>query len=640
MQLNSDHIEKYLGPDGCLSKNIKGFENRSSQVKMAETIMQAIHNDLPAIIEAGTGTGKTFGYLIPLILSKKKSVISTSSKTLQEQIFYKDIPILTKALGINIDVLIMKGRKNYLCLHRYNQSVSGSFAKREISIHKAKLNKWLKKTKFADRSELSWLNDGDPIWDSISSTSEQCLGAKCVHYKDCYLNTLRKEANKSQLIIVNHHLFFADLMVKKEGYNAIFPHFEVAVFDEAHNIEEIATTYFGKRLSTRQLIDLADEVDKEIKKNELLESDSLKTALIDLRVEAENIKYIFNSLDVKGWLSKEIVENIKKIVGEKIKHCLKTIQETEKIPSHFILRTEKIINLFENILSSDDSNICAWYEKRKKSIVLYTSPLDITENMRELLYNDAGALIFTSATLSTNGNFKYIRSRLGVPENALEGIYPSHFLFDKQTVMYIAKDLPLPSDPNFSDKISQRIIDILKISSGRALVLFTSYYNMNKTYQSIMGKIPYTIFKQGDIPKLILLEKFKKDTHSVLLATKSFWQGVDFPGETLTSLIIDKLPFDSPGEPLVASRINSIKECKGNPFFEYQLPSAIISLKQGLGRLIRKSNDIGVLSILDKRMKTAPYHKVIIRSLPNIPLIYDLSKMETFLKSFPSEKSE
>jgi len=630
MQLTSDHIEDYLGPNGCLSKDLKGFEYRSSQLKTAQIIMQAIHKKLPAIIEAGTGTGKTFGYLIPLILSKSKSVISTSSKALQEQIYHKDIPILSKILGENIDALIMKGRKNYLCLHRYNQSVSSSSNNPTISINKEKLEKWLTKTKFADRSELSWLNDDDPIWDSLSSTSEQCLGTKCVHWKNCYLNKLRRQANKSQLIIANHHLFFADLMVKKESGNAIFPHFEVAVFDEAHNIEEIATIYFGKRLSTHQLVDLADEVEKVIKKNKLLESDSLKTALYDLRSEAENIKYIFNSLDIKGWLSKEIVEIVEKIFNEKIKGCLKTIQD--KIPIQFFMRAENINDRFEDILSSNDSNMCAWYEKRKKSLVLYTSPLDITGNMKELLYNKLGPIIFTSATLSTNGNFEYIRSRLGIPEDALEGIYPSHFSYKKQTVMYIAKDLPLPSDPIFLKKISLRIIDILKISSGRALVLFTSYYNMNKTYHAITEKIPYTVFKQGDMPKLELLERFRKDTHSVLLATKSFWQGVDFPGQTLTSLIIDKLPFDSPGEPLVASRINFIKERKGNPFFEYQLPTAIISLKQGLGRLIRNRNDIGVLSVLDKRIKTARYHKVILGSLPDTPLIYDLSEMEKFLK--------
>jgi ATP-dependent DNA helicase DinG len=633
MKKNNSQIEKYFGEYGFLSNKIENFEYRSFQCEMAQTITEALRNESIAIIEAGTGTGKTFGYLIPLILSGKKCVISTSTKALQEQIYHKDVPILESIFKEKVDALIMKGRNNYLCLHRYHQNVVSSSAKQIPSTYKLKLEKWLQNTEFADRSEISWLNDYDPIWDSLASTSELCLGSKCIHWKSCYFNKLRRRASKAQLVIVNHHLFFADLIIKNEGFHSSLPNFEVVVFDEAHNIEEIATTYFGKRLSTHQLIDLANDVEKEIKNNKTIKIGSLKKSLYDLESATEKINYLFSGLDSKGWLDDDIIKLINKTFSDQIECCLLNIQETEKLSLQLSVRAENILDRFKEILSINDANICAWYEKRKKSLILYASPMDISEHMKERLYSQVCSIIFTSATLSTNNNFDYIRTRLGIPEDSLESIYPSHFLFSEQTVMYVAKDLPLPNDPFFIEKISQRIIDILKITYGKALVLFTSYNNMHKVYDAIQGEVPFKIFMQGDIPKLSLLDKFKKDTDSVLMATKSFWQGVDFPGNTLTSLIIDKLPFDSPGDPLVASRISTIKNRNGNPFLEYQLPSAIISLKQGIGRLIRNKSDIGVFSILDKRIITARYHKAIIDSLPDIPLTNELSEMKKFLKT-------
>ena len=634
-------IKEILGEDGSLARSLQSFEYRPSQIQMARLIEDSLRKKVPAIIEAGTGTGKTLGYLVPLVLSNKKSVISTGTKNLQEQIFFKDIPLLSKATGLKIDSLLMKGRKNYLCLYRYHQYFSRpSLLEPAREKVRERIEIWLTKTKFADRAELTWLADDDPIWDAISSTSDQCVGADCIHYADCYLNALRRSAAQSRIIIVNHHLFFADLMVKKSGFGEIIPRFQVVIFDEAHNIEEIATTYFGESLSSRQLLELVNDVEKETKEIRHIDKRMLKNQLDLIKKGTEQLRELFENINDKERLDQEKLLIINQGPARDIKHGLNYIEqksglkELKDVPFQAIAtRAGELQQSLEKILSYDDPDWLNWYEKRKKSVVLHISPLDISKSMQELLYKNVKTLVFTSATLSTNGNFDYIRSRLGLSHDTLEGICPSHFDFKEQTLMYIPKDMPNPNDPSFAPKVAERVMEMLKISSGRALILFTSYNNLNLVHSEIEGRIPYTVLKQGDAPRSVLLEEFSQDTSSVLLATGSFWQGVDVPGEALSCLIIDKLPFDSPGDPLVAARIESIRARGGNPFMEYQLPSAIISLKQGLGRLIRKSSDRGLLSILDTRMITSRSGRFFFLSLPEIPLSHELPDIHRFFDS-------
>jgi len=640
MTAASYSIQEILGEEGRLTRSLQGFESRSSQIRMSGLIQEALAKKLPAIIEAGTGTGKTLGYLVPLVLSGMKTVISTGTKNLQEQVFFKDIPILSRAMGQKIDSLLMKGRKNYLCLHRYNQFFTRfSLLEPERERTRKRIERWLQKTEFADRAELSWLADDDPLWDAVSATSEQCLGAKCVHVGDCYLNALRKRAAQSSIIIVNHHLFFADIMVKKGGFGEIIPRFQVAVFDEAHKIEEIATTYFGESLGTGQLLELVKDVEKEIKTIRGNDDEAIVNYLSMIRSGAEQIQVLFRESEDKGRLDEETRLKIEQGPAQDIRKGLNRIRQKSglneyKGPSFQALasRAEELDHSLERVFSVNDPNWLDWYEKRKRGITFHSSPLDISQSMREFLYERVRSLIFTSATLSTNGSFDYIKSRLGIPEDALEGIFPSHFDFERQALMYIPRDMPAPKASDFGIKAAERVMEILKISSGRALVLFTSYYNLNIVHQQLDGKIPFTVYRQGDAPRTVLLEKFRQDTHSVLLATGSFWQGVDVPGESLSCLIIDKLPFDSPGDPLVAARIESIRSRNGNPFMKYQLPSAIISLKQGLGRLIRKSSDRGILSILDTRIITSRYGRFFLDSLPRIPVSHELEQITRFFK--------
>lgn len=638
MPTTPDPIESILGPDGRLARCLPDFEYRPSQIRMAKLIQDAIQQKRPSVIEAGTGTGKTLGYLVPLSISEKKCVISTGTKNLQEQIFFKDLPLLEKASGKKIDAILMKGRTNYLCLHRYRQYFSSpTLLRPDQNRVKKGIEEWLRMTDFADRAELSWLPDNDPLWEDLSSTSDQCLGTRCLHWDDCYLNELRRSATRSRLIIVNHHLFFADLKVKEGGFGEIIPRFQTIVFDEAHAIEEIATTYFGESFSNKQLLELATDLSKANHGLGRAKRRKIEGYLDFIRTGVEHLWDFFMSAPEKGRLDDETLKTIHRGPARNIRQGLEYIRDAPELKAleepdlqAFMNRAKELNERFERVLTYEDSNWFNWYEKRKRSVILYASPLDVSEIMDQQLYQNIGSVIFTSATLSTNGNFDYFRSRLGIPSEAHDGICPSHFDFENQTLMYIPKDLPTPNDSMFTARITARISEIIVKTKGRALVLFTSYYNLNTVYQELVDATPYRIYKQGDAPKSLLLDRFRKETDSVLMATGSFWQGVDVPGESLSCLIIDKLPFDSPGDPLVAGRIESIRERRGNPFMEYQLPSAIISLKQGLGRLIRNASDRGILSILDTRILNSRYGRFFFDSLPNIPITHELSDIENF----------
>jgi ATP-dependent DNA helicase DinG len=608
---------------------------------MACVIAEAIGREMPALIEAGTGTGKTLGYLIPIWLSDKKSVISTRTKTLQEQIFFKDIPLLEQATGRRVNAMLMKGRKNYLCLRRYHQCFTqASLLPTEAGSYHKRLQKWLQRTRIADRAELDWLRDDDPLWDAISSTADQCHGSRCLHGEDCYLNALRREAARSRIIIANHHLLFADLMVKEGGFGEVLPRFEVLVCDEAQGIEEIATQYLGTRLSDHQLIVFIDDVEEALKEAALEDDHDLKGHLASVRAGAIRLRDLFGTSGPKGRLTEESIEMINQGPAAGIRRGLDYIQKESGLPTSQDMtlqilssRAADLNRSLAAVLSLGDPNTFAWYERPKKSVVLHASPVEIAESMQKLLYQKVKTIVFTSATLSTNGNFDYLRSRVGLSDELLEAIYPSDFDYARQALLYIPKDVPPPNDPLFGPKVAERILKVLNLTAGRALVLFTSYTNLNLVHQLCNGKIPYPLYKQGAGPRSFLLNKFRQDTHSVLLATGSFWQGVDVPGESLSCLIIDKLPFDSPAEPLVAARIETIRKRGGNPFRDYQLPSAIISLKQGLGRLIRSSTDCGILSIMDTRLLTSGYGRTFFENLPPMPLCHDLADIRQFFEA-------
>jgi ATP-dependent DNA helicase DinG len=632
-------IADVLGPQGLLASHLDGYEYRSSQGEMARLIETALIEKRPALVEAGTGTGKTFGYLVPVILSGRKVVISTGTKNLQEQIFFKDVPLIKTATDRELDAMILKGRKNYLCLHRYYQYFSHSLPLETRPEVQGRLGSWLERTEFGDRAELLWLADDDALWDTLSATSDQCLAASCLYFDDCFLNRLRRRAAEARVIITNHHLFFADLRVKRGGFGEIIPRFQAVVFDEAQDIEEIATTHLGETLSTMQLKELADDIDRLFKEDGTRKKVRVKRDILNLRNAAQAIELLFEQGEGKGRIDAGTLQELSKGPGRSAKRALEKLKEEmngmpveDGVPDLLALRAGQILGLAERVLKSEPPKWLNWYEKRMRSLAIHASPLNVSDQLNALLFSKLETVVFTSATISTQGNFDYIKSRLGVPDNCLEGIYPSHFDFKTQTLLFIPEGLAPPNDPDFPRSAARTITHILERTSGRALVLFTSHYNMNTFYRFLKGKISYPVFRQGEAPRSMILEEFKRDIHSVLLATGSFWKGVDVPGESLSCLIVDKLPFDSPGEPLVAARIAAILERGGNAFMEYQIPSAIITLKQGLGRLIRKSTDRGVLSILDTRLLTSRYGRFFFESLPEIPITHDMNDIGSFFE--------
>ncbi|MCF8083120.1 MAG: ATP-dependent DNA helicase [Deltaproteobacteria bacterium] len=637
-------IQDILGPEGKLAQFLEGFEFRPSQLKMALDLMAAIQHKKGAIAEAGTGTGKTFAYLVPLILSDKKSVISTGTKNLQEQIYFKDLSLLKKAAGLSSHAVLMKGRKNYVCLERYHHYFSQAPMRDEARPDmKDRLDAWLQTTEFADRAEVSWLPEADTLWDLISASSDQCLGVECPYHDRCFLGRLRREAAGAKMIIVNHHLFFADMKVKAGGFGEIIPRFQVAVFDEAHQVEEVAAGYLGERISTRQLQELISDCQKEIRGPEGIENGGVGAALTEIQVGMAEMRDRLSRGEDRGSIDPERLGILRAGPGQRILKGLERVgremplNETNRSERQAILlRARDLGQGLELILNQQDSTWLTWYERRGKLVVLHATPLDISASLHELLYPKVQSTLFTSATLSAKGTFDYIRSRLGLREETHEAIYPSHFHFETQCMLYVPRDLPLPADPEFGPAAAGRVTEILKLSKGRALVLFTSYHNLNLVWERVKDQLPYDILRQGDAPRSVLLKAFREDIPSVLMATGSFWQGVDIPGEALSCLIMDKLPFASPTDPLVAARIDAVRRNGGNPFMEYQVPAAIIAFKQGMGRLIRSSADRGIMAVLDGRILSSPYGRHFLESLPPIPMGHHLSDIAEFFKSTPT----
>jgi len=658
-------LHQFFAPGGVLSRTHPAYEFRRGQLQMAQAVEQALEEKRHLIVEAGTGTGKTLAYLLPVIRSGKRVIISTGTKNLQEQLFYKDVPFLEQALygdsGTRLSVCYMKGRNNYLCRKKLydltDQPVLNGLT--EIEQYRA-IAAWEKTTATGDRAEVAELPEASLLWHKLDARADACTGQKCSQWDRCFITEMRRRAMESEIIIVNHHLFFADLAIKLQAEGApdagILPEAGTLIFDEAHELEDVATNYFGISVSNLRVEELARDVEQSLQRNRSL-TPGLSGALGSVRDRAQLFFSVLPAAEGRFAFDNRrefLEENGDEFVG--LNQALTRLAgELESLPQkpeeafQFVRRAQEIQVQLEFVLESEDRNTVFWIERRGKSflprshggsekkgnlsgrqhVFLQATPIDVGPILRECLWAKLDCAVLTSATLAVGGAFEYIRRRLGM-EHAREAVLASHFDYASQAVLYVPPDLPDPRTPQFTAQAAERIRKLLEITRGRAFVLFTSYAQMNELYQRLLGEVQFSMLRQGDAPKSALLDEFRLTPNAVLFATSSFWQGVDVQGEQLSCVIIDRLPFAVPSDPVVAARVKAIDAEGGNAFFQYQVPSAVITLKQGFGRLIRSLHDRGLLVLLDNRILKKQYGRVFIESLPNYKKTTDLRAVEEF----------
>jgi ATP-dependent DNA helicase DinG len=625
----------FFGPQGLLARSLPEYEDRPAQEQLAEAVALTLDQGGVLLAEAGTGTGKTLAYLLPAVELGQRVVVSTGTKNLQEQLILKDIPLLARALGRDLNVALMKGRSNYLCLLRFKSfGQSGSFRRLdEIPVFRA-VEDWAPHTRTGDRGEIEDLPDGVDFWREISAASENCIGQSCPDFDPCWVTKMRQRALEADLVIVNHHLLCADLAVKETSYGEVIPAYESVILDEAHLLEDVATQYFGVHVSSHRFADLGRDVDREARQMGKPPVDVLHEAAV-VRERAEALfKRMAQGSGRRlraGWMNARLAEEAAALLQklEGLKTAILALPDRSEAFTGLAGRAQVLREELDFVLKAEDDSHVYFVETRGRTVQLKATPIDVSEVLQESLFGRVRAAVLTSATLAVDGGFDYIQSRLGL-QNAGALRLPSPFDYERQAIFYVPKGMPEPQSPDFVPRAAQEIARLLRISRGRAFVLFTSYANMNAVAQRLAGEIAYPILMQGEAPRAVLLETFRRTPGAVLLATSSFWQGVDVAGEQLSCVIIDKLPFASPTDPVVAARIDRLRNRGGNPFAEYQVPVAVLALKQGLGRLIRSARDRGVLAVLDSRLVQKPYGRRFLESLPPARLVHDVAEVEAF----------
>ena len=651
-------LHEFFAPGGILARSPLPYEYRPGQLEMAKAVERALTERRHLIVEAGTGTGKTLAYLLPALRTGQRVIVSTGTKALQDQLYFRDVPFLESLLG-DLRVCYMKGRANYLCRHKLvvlrDQPILSGLE--EIDQYR-QISEWEKVTETGDRSELSGLPENSALWHKLDARSEACLGTTCPDYRRCFITEMRRKALESDIIIVNHHLFFADLAVKREAAGApdagILPEAAAVVFDEAHELEEVASSYFGLSVSNIRFEELARDTDTLLRGKEGTEK--IPSATQQLRDRARMFfaglpigdgRQPFDNreefLETAGDLYLGVRNTLRLLESEM--ELLTNIEEAPGLRKRVArLRTE-----LEFLLESNSGNMVYWLERRvhgggssdrntddrrslraqSRSVFLQATPIDVSELLHELVFETIPTVVLTSATLTVQGGFEHIRKRLGMSE-ARELVVPSHFRYGEQALLYLPPQMPDPRDPEFPEAAADCIRRVLEISKGRAFCLFTSYSQMRDLYERLLPVLDYPILLHGTAPRKALLEEFRSTPNAVLFGTASFWQGVDVQGEALSCVIIDRLPFAVPNDPVVQARMKAIEEAGGRPFFEYQVPSAVLTLKQGFGRLIRSLEDRGVLVLLDPRIRKQRYGQTFLQSLPPYRMTTTITDVEQF----------
>jgi ATP-dependent DNA helicase DinG len=623
---------------------------------MAEAVADTIDGGGRLIAEAGTGTGKTLAYLIPAILSGQRVLVSTGTKNLQEQIFFKDLPALRDALGKPFTATLMKGRSNYLCLHRFesyrdgvegNASASGRLIGSGDHVMLPVIDAWAKSTQTGDRAELRELPEDLPLWKDIAADAETCLGSECPRYGDCFVTLMRQRAAASDVVIVNHHLLCADAQLRKSAYGEVIPSCVTLVVDEAHQLEDVATQYFGIAVSNYRIEDLVRDVESTVGSTpDMLEATSrvadrarsFFSAIAIARMEAAESKARYTSetfVDYfqDGAMLAGALEGLEATLALAASPPGRTgpfgPADTNEDLATLARRARDLHQELSFLIRANDTDFVYYVERRGRGLFLRASPIDVSRLANDAIFDRMRTVVLTSATLAVDGSFDYVKSRLGIRE-ASQVRVPSEFDYARQALLYLPRRVPSPKSPTFSAAAAREVIELLKRTRGRAFVLFTSYAMLRAVQQFVEMSLPFPILVQGTAPRSTLIERFRSTPNAVLLATSSFWQGVDVAGEALSCVIVDRLPFASPGDPVTAARIESIKAGGGDAFADYQVPLAILALQQGLGRLIRHRADRGVLAVLDPRLRTMAYGRRFLDSLPPAPVTHDLAAVERF----------
>lgn len=629
--------------DGALAQKIEGFKPREPQRLMANAVALAISKKQGLVVEAGTGTGKTYAYLAPALRSGKKVIISTGSKALQDQLYARDLPKVASALKFKGKLALLKGRSNYLCLERLDQQslAGGELASQSLS-DLAHLRHWASITDEGDISTCTVVAEDSYVWPLVTSTNDNCLGSDCPLYKECFVVKARRKAMDADVVVVNHHLFMADMVVKESGFGELIPTAEVMIFDEAHQIPDIASQYFGQQLSSRQLLDLAKDITIAYR-TEVRDSAQLQKSADRLSQSAQDFRLALGEPGFRGNLRDVLVDNSIQRALVLLDDALELCYDVMKLSlgrSALLDAAFERATLYRNRLKRlKDVNIAGysyWYECNARHFLLALTPLSVTDKFRELMADKPGAWIFTSATLSVNDKLEHFTLRLGL-DQAETLLLASPFDYAHQALLCVPRYLPSPNERGGSRQLARMLRPLIEANKGRCFFLCTSHQMMRELAEEFRASLTLPVLLQGETSKGQLLAQFVEAGNALLVATSSFWEGVDVRGQALSCVIIDKLPFTSPDDPLLKARIEDCRLRGGDPFNEVQLPDAVITLKQGVGRLIRDTDDRGVMVICDNRLVMRPYGEVFLNSLPPTPRTRSLQQAIDFLQSSPPD---
>ena len=624
-----------LGSNGQLAQQLDGFAPRRVQQELAEAETAAMTHKTDLVAEAGTGTGKTFAYLVPAMLSGQKVIISTGTKNLQDQLFKRDVPVIRDALAEPVSVALLKGRGNYLCVHRLALAEAGRYDSPEQADKVRRIRSWAGRTHKGDIAECSDISESDMVWLQVTSNSENCLGKECPSFDDCHLINARRAAQAADIVVVNHHLLLSDMALKEEGFGELLPAADAFIIDEAHQLADVASNFFGQAISGNQLLELARDIDTEFRRD-INEGDEVIRAGELLQKQVRDLRLAFGQAQRRAaWTEVSQQSDIQALVTaieeqlEAIQRLLHPLAERSKGLESCERRCADLLAGFVALTGETPEDHIHWFETHKRSFALHLTPLSIADYFQKQMLDLAAAWIFTSATLAVGKSFSHFTDRLGL-QDVTTAQWESPFNYAEQALFYVPKGLPEPSAPAYTEAVIKAALPVLAASEGRAFLLFTSYRALSEAALLLNEQVDYPLFVQGDAPRDILLHRFRNTPHAVLLGTSSFWEGVDVRGEALSCVIIDKLPFASPGDPVLKARIDAMRKMGINAFMEYQLPDAVITLKQGAGRLIRDVHDRGVLMICDPRLLNKPYGRLFLDSLPPMARTRDPQQVEEF----------